>query len=64
MIGNDAVHPGTLDLRDNVEIATALFRLINVIVDTMLIQPREIDEIYKRLPPTTHDAINKRDGKV
>src|SRR5229473_2853992 len=50
VIGNNAVHPGTIDLRDDQATALALFDLLNLIVDEMITRPREIDEIYKRLP--------------
>jgi hypothetical protein len=33
VIGNDAVHPGQIDLTDDIETATKLFVLINFIVD-------------------------------
>jgi hypothetical protein len=37
--GNDAVHPGELDARDNRETALALFDLVNVVVDKMIAEP-------------------------
>lgn len=33
VVGNEQVHPGTLDVRDNPEIAAKLFALVNFIVD-------------------------------
>lgn len=41
VIGNDAVHPGTIDLNDTPEIAIALFNLTNIIVEAMITQPKE-----------------------
>ena len=59
--GNNAVHPGQMDLRDDHEIATALFGLINVIVDSMISQPKRITELYQQLPQNARDAIERRD---
>lgn len=62
VIGNEAVHPGTLDLRDNPELAAALFRLVNVIAEKMLTEPKEIDAIYGSLPASKLEGIAQRDG--
>src|SRR4030042_6803131 len=50
VIGNNAVHPGELDLRDDPDTANALFRLVNMIVDVMVTQPNEVDKIFEKLP--------------
>ena len=50
IIGNNAVHPGQLDMDDNAEIAAKLFRLINFIAEKTLTDAREVDEIYEGLP--------------
>lgn len=63
-IGNEAVHPGQMDLNDSPEIAQALFKLVNVIADDMITKPKEVDSLYDELVPETHkDGINKRDTK-
>lgn len=36
VIGNDAVHPGQIDLNDNRDIAASLFELLNIIIDEMI----------------------------
>ncbi len=64
VIGNNAVHPGTIDLDDNKETAALMFKLINIIVNEMITQPKQIDEIYSSLPQGTLDAIEKRDQIV
>jgi len=61
VIGNEAVHPGTLDLKDDHATATALFRLVNFIAQKMITEPREIDSIYGGLPQGKLEAIKKRD---
>lgn len=64
VIGNDAVHPGQIDLRDDPELATVLFVLVNEIVEEMVAKPKRIAEVYGRLPLDKRDAIDKRDGRT
>lgn len=64
VIGNDAVHPGELDLNDAPETAIKLFKLINLIVDEMITQPKSIDALFEVLPENKRNAIEKRDGKA
>ncbi len=62
VIGNNAVHPGELDLRDDKETALALFELLNMIVEVMITQPKKVDEIYEKLPEGAKEAIERRDS--
>lgn len=64
VIGNEAVHPGQIDLSDTPEIANKLFSLINLTVDALITQPRMIDETYNQLPPSKVKQIEERDGKT
>ncbi|MCR6591149.1 Uncharacterised protein [Campylobacter insulaenigrae] len=50
VIGNNAVHPNELDLKDDIDIALSMFRIINYIADRMISSKKEIDEIYNILP--------------
>lgn len=59
--GNNAVHPGKMDLDDNEQIAAKLFELLNFIVDKMIVQPMEIDSIFDGLPQGALKAIERRD---
>ena len=61
VIGNEAVHPGQIDLRDDRDTALKLFRLINIIAEAMISRPKQIAELYGSLPPTKLQAIEKRD---
>jgi hypothetical protein len=62
VIGNEAVHPGELDLKDDKETARLLFGLVNFIAYSMITKPKEIEEIYNRIPQEKRDAIEKRDA--
>ena len=62
VIGNNAVHPGQISV-DDPEVAGQLFRLCNVIVESMITVPKEVDAMYESLPSTSRDAIEKRDGR-
>lgn len=64
VIGNNAVHPGTIDLNDNIEIAYALFGFVNIICEMLISQPKKIKEYYEtHIPEELRNAIEKRDGK-
>lgn len=52
VIGNSAVHPNELDIKDNKEIAIALFKIINYIAEKILTEKKRVDEIYNILPET------------
>jgi hypothetical protein len=62
VIGNNAVHPGQIDV-DDVNTATQLFHLVNIIVDYTISQPKHIEELYASLPESQRKAIEKRDSK-
>ncbi len=63
VIGNEAVHPGTLDLKDDIEITSALFKLVNFIAEKMITEPREIEVIYNKIPDNKRKQIQERDKK-
>lgn len=63
VIGNEAVHPGQLDLKDDVEIATALFKLVNFIAEKMITEPKEVETLYEKLPEEKRKQIEERDNK-
>lgn len=64
VIGNEAVHPGELDLRDDPDTAAQLAKLVNIIADVMITQPKHIDTLYDSLPAEKKEQIEKRDGKM
>lgn len=63
VIGNNAVHPGQIDT-DNPETVANLFTLLNIIAETMITVPNQIDNMYAGLPEGTLDAIKRRDDRT
>ena len=63
VIGNNAVHPGQIDLKDDANTAIKLFDIINLIAQQMITNPKEIDKMYSSLPPELIKAIKERDKK-
>jgi hypothetical protein len=61
VIGNEAVHPGQIDLRDQPATAAQLCSLINIIADAMITQPKTIESLYSGLPQSKLEQIEKRD---
>ncbi|TVT55808.1 MAG: DUF4145 domain-containing protein [Sedimenticola thiotaurini] len=63
VIGNEAVHPGVMDLKDKPETAIHLCHLVNIIADAMITQPKMIDSLYDELPEQKKEQITGRDGR-
>lgn len=63
VVGNEAVHPGTLDLRDDPDTVIQLLQLINLIAEQMISIPRSVQQLYDKLPPGKKAAIEARDAK-
>jgi len=63
ILGNYAVHPGEIELKDDIETAIKLFRLLNLIVDYTITHPKEVTELFEKIPEGKKEAIKKRDGK-
>ena len=61
--GNEAVHPGVIDFSDETDVGM-LFGLINVIAESLISQPKRIQNLYNNLPEKAREAIEKRDGKT
>ena len=62
VIGNNAVHPGQVDLKDDTDTAEALFGCVNLITDAMISQPKRIESLYSKLPKSAREAIDRRDS--
>ena len=60
VVGNNAVHPGTIDLNDDKSVATNLFGLVNVIVEAAIATPKHIKAMYETVvPESARDAIRE-----
>ena len=64
VIGNEAVHPGVIDLNDDRDTASQMLILINSIVDQMISHPKKVEELYGKLPESKREAIEKRNNKA
>lgn len=62
VVGNNAVHPGVIDLKDDSATASKLFSLVNLIAERLISQPKHVSEMFESLPPSAKAAIAKRDG--
>lgn len=63
VIGNNAVHPGTIDLNDNIEVSYALFGFVNIICEMLISQPKKVKEYYeKHIPEGIRKKIEERDA--
>lgn len=64
VIGNESVHPGEMDLKDDRETALALFRIVNLIVETEITEPKRLEALYASLPQRKLDGIARRDAAL
>lgn len=61
VMGNESVHPGTINLNDTPELVYSLFRLLNLIVQTCITGPREAEDMFNLLPENKRKGIEARD---
>jgi len=64
VVGNEAVHPGEIKIDDNEIVAYSLFKIINLIVEKLIVEPKEIDKLYDLLPERKKEEIEKRNDKI
>ena len=60
IVGNEAVHPGTIDLRDDTAMAMRLFALLNLIVVHTVEFKTAMAEIYPTLPTAKLEGVEAR----
>jgi hypothetical protein len=60
--GNNAVHPGQIDLTDDAGTALALLQLINLVVERRIATQKRINEMFANLPPGALEQIERRDA--
>lgn len=63
VVGNNAVHPGEINLNDTPDIAHNLFAMMNFIVEDRISRPKQISTLYAQLPEGARKAIENRDVK-
>ncbi|WP_159712937.1 DUF4145 domain-containing protein [Geminicoccus flavidas] len=63
VIGNEAVHPGQMDLKDNPEVARRLFKVLNYIVQKCVTDPKERAELLAMTPESARAQIERRNAK-
>ena len=61
VVGNNAVHPGVINLNDSPEVAHNLFAMINFIVEDRISRPKHVQSLYAKLPEEDRKAIESRD---
>lgn len=61
VIGNEAVHPGELDIKDDHATVLQLFELINFIVEDRITRKKKIAGLFDMLPQSKRDGITNRD---
>ena len=64
VIGNNAVHPGRIDISDDQDAVAALAQLVNLIVEDRISKPRHISENFDKLPQSIKDAIAARNARA
>ncbi len=63
IVGNNAVHPGQVNIDDESKVAIKLFHILNFIADEMITKPKELELLYgKVIPEETKKHIKQRDG--
>jgi len=60
VIGNEAIHPGIISPKDDINTTIALFNLLNMIVDIMILQPKKFNEIYSKIPKSKKPTKKSR----
>lgn len=61
--GNNAVHPGELNLDENPEIAYKLFGVLNFIVNSMIAKPKYLNSLYEKMPEKAKESVVNRNKK-
>jgi len=62
--GNNAVHPGQINIEEKPKLVLKLFDLINFIAEKMITEPKEIEKLYEdELPKSAKEQIEQRDNK-
>jgi len=61
VVGNHAVHPGKIDLKDDKATVVRLLELVNLIAEQMISQPKHVKAMFDSLPDEQRQQIERRD---
>ena len=56
VVGNNAAHPGQVDVEDDPEVVRTLFFLINYIADKWISEPKRVDGFFDEVVPEGEKA--------
>jgi hypothetical protein len=62
--GNEAVHPGQMDLKDDEETVSLLFELVNLIADELITRPKELERAWMKIPEDKRKGVETRKPKA
>lgn len=62
VVGNNAVHPGEINVGDEPQLVQSLFELVNIIIENQISQPNKVENLFTALPDRAKQAIERRDG--
>ncbi|MFY1053541.1 DUF4145 domain-containing protein [Ectopseudomonas khazarica] len=63
VVGNQAVHPGSIQLDDDPNIAYMLFEMLNLIVEERIARPARVRAAVAKLPEEARNKIEARAAK-
>ena len=63
VIGNHAVHPGTIDFEETPEVANHLLGIVNFLVEELIARPKRNATMFANLPAPALKAIEERNEK-
>ena len=62
VVGNSAVHPLEIDIKDDRQTASTLFSIVNFIAEQMISFPAKREKIFANFPDGVRNQINRRNG--
>ncbi len=61
IVGNSSVHPGEIQVDENVDLVRRMFFLVNYIIQEMITNPKQRNALFASMPESQREAILKRD---